>query len=88
MLREELQARLMVKREMKRCNNNKNNDKNKNDGGNIQSLDVLKRVLDARQLAIKLLLNVTYGYTAAGFSGRMPMAELVRSYNLGHGRVG
>ena len=34
------------------------------------------RVLDARQLAIKLLANVTYGYTAAGFSGRMPMAEL------------
>jgi DNA polymerase zeta len=37
---------------------------------------VLLRVLDARQLAIKLLSNVTYGYTAASFSGRMPMAEL------------
>ena len=37
---------------------------------------VLERVLDARQLAIKLLANVTYGYTAASFSGRMPMAEL------------
>lgn len=30
----------------------------------------------ARQLALKLLANVTYGYAAAGFSGRMPMAEL------------
>ena len=38
--------------------------------------DVLRRVLDARQLSIKLLANVTYGYTSAGFSGRMPMAEL------------
>ncbi len=30
----------------------------------------------ARQLALKLLANVTYGYTAAGFSGRMPCAEV------------
>ena len=37
---------------------------------------VLQRVLDARQLGLKLLSNVTYGYTSAGFSGRMPMAEL------------
>ena len=27
---------------------------------------MLRRVLDARQLALKLLANVTYGYTAAG----------------------
>lgn len=61
--------------------------------------EVLQRVLDARQLALKMIANgkdipyllphyirssrflpfylpVTYGYTAAGFSGRMPMAEL------------
>ena len=37
---------------------------------------MLQRVLDARQLGLKLLSNVTYGYTSAGFSGRMPMAEL------------
>jgi len=36
----------------------------------------LARTWDARQLALKLLANVTYGYTAAGYSGRMPMAEL------------
>ena len=36
----------------------------------------MQRVLDARQLGLKLLSNVTYGYTSAGFSGRMPMAEL------------
>ncbi|GMY18870.1 DNA polymerase zeta catalytic subunit isoform X7 [Fagus crenata] len=31
------------------------------------------------KLALKLISNVTYGYTAAGFSGRMPCAELVDS---------
>jgi DNA polymerase zeta len=31
---------------------------------------VLRRVLDARQLALKMIANVTYGYTAAGFSGK------------------
>jgi DNA polymerase zeta len=37
---------------------------------------VLLRCLNARQFSLKLIANVTYGYTAAGFSGRMPMAEL------------
>ena len=36
----------------------------------------LKRVLDAKQLGLKLLANVTYGYTAASFSGRMPCTEI------------
>jgi len=64
MLREILQTRFMVKRAMKR---------HASEGS---SGAVLARVLDARQLALKLIANVTYGYTAAGFSGRMPMAEL------------
>ena len=34
------------------------------------------RALNARQFSLKLIANVTYGYTAAGFSGRMPCAEL------------
>jgi DNA polymerase elongation subunit (family B) len=33
-------------------------------------------MLNARQFGLKLLANVTYGYTAASFSGRMPCAEL------------
>ena len=37
------------------------------------------RMLDARQLALKLIANVTYGYTAAGFSGRMPSVEIADS---------
>nr|CAB3458914.1 unnamed protein product [Digitaria exilis] len=37
------------------------------------------RIFNARQLALKLIANVTYGYTAAGFSGRMPCAELADS---------
>ena len=40
---------------------------------------VLQRILNARQFGLKLIANVTYGYTAAGFSGRMPCAELADS---------
>lgn len=36
---------------------------------------VVSRMHD-QQLGLKLLANVTYGYTAAGFSGRMPCAEV------------
>jgi DNA polymerase elongation subunit (family B) len=34
------------------------------------------KILNNRQLGIKLLANVTYGYTSAGFSGRMPSCEI------------
>lgn len=34
------------------------------------------KLLNARQLALKFLANVTYGYTSATFSGRMPMVEI------------
>ena len=33
-------------------------------------------MLDARQLGLKLIANVTYGYTGANFSGRMPCIEV------------
>ena len=36
-------------------------------------------MLDARQLGLKLISNVTYGYTAANFSGRMPCVEVADS---------
>jgi DNA polymerase zeta len=36
----------------------------------------VQRTLNACQFALKLIANVTYGYTAANFSGRMPMSEL------------
>jgi DNA polymerase zeta len=42
-------------------------------------------MLDSRQLALKLIANVTYGYTAAGFSGRMPSVEIADSV-VGFGR--
>ncbi|CAI4232377.1 unnamed protein product [Auanema sp. JU1783] len=45
----------------------------------------LRRILDARQLALKLVANVTYGYTAANWSGRMPCPELADAI-LGKGR--
>lgn len=40
---------------------------------------ILPQIFNARQLALKLIANVTYGYTAAGFSGRMPCAEIADS---------
>lgn len=42
-------------------------------------MHVLQRVMNARQFGLKLIANVTYGYTSAGFSGRMPMAEIADS---------
>lgn len=60
MLREILDTRLMVKQSMKLHKSDK----------------VLQRVLHSRQLGLKLMANVTYGYTAANFSGRMPCVEV------------
>lgn len=37
---------------------------------------LLHRMLDSRQLGLKLIANVTYGYTSANFSGRMPCIEV------------
>lgn len=62
MLHEILQTRFMVKKAMKHPANARR--------------PVLQRVLNARQFALKMIANVTYGYASASFSGRMPMAEL------------
>ncbi|XP_054790438.1 DNA polymerase zeta catalytic subunit isoform X2 [Prosopis cineraria] len=64
LLEEILSTRVMVKQAMKKL---------------APSQQVLQRIFNARQLALKLISNVTYGYTAAGFSGRMPCAELADS---------
>lgn len=42
-------------------------------------LQALGKMLDARQLGLKMITNVTYGYTAASFSGRMPCVEIADS---------
>ncbi|XP_075227107.1 DNA polymerase zeta catalytic subunit [Lycorma delicatula] len=60
MLEEILETRLMVKKSLKENKGNK----------------TLQRVLHNRQLGLKLIANVTYGYTAANFSGRMPSVEI------------
>ena len=36
----------------------------------------LRKLLENKQLGLKLLANVTYGYTSASFSGRMPCSDL------------
>lgn len=63
MLSEILDTRVMVKRAM---------------GENKKNVG-LHRLLDARQLGLKFLANVTYGYTSATFSGRMPAVEIADS---------
>ncbi|KAK5053164.1 hypothetical protein LTR84_002138 [Exophiala bonariae] len=63
MLSEILETRVMVKSGMKVDKDDK----------------VLQRLLNNRQLALKLIANVTYGYTSASFSGRMPCSEIADS---------
>ncbi|KAL7424032.1 DNA polymerase zeta [Cryptotrichosporon argae] len=63
MLGEILDTRVMVKHAMKLAKGNK----------------PLTRLLNARQLCLKLMANVTYGYTSATFSGRMPCIEIADS---------
>lgn len=60
MLEEILNTRIMVKQSMKSHKQDK----------------ALMRLLDARQLGLKLIANVTFGYTAANYSGRMPSVEV------------
>ncbi|KAI8587099.1 DNA polymerase zeta catalytic subunit [Geranomyces variabilis] len=60
MLTEILDTRVMVKQSMKLYKTDK----------------ALLRILEARQLGLKFIANVTYGYTGASFSGRMPCAEI------------
>lgn len=63
MLGEILETRVMVKSGMKLDKDDK----------------TLQRLLNNRQLALKLIANVTYGYTSASFSGRMPCSEIADS---------
>lgn len=63
MLGEILETRVMVKSGMKVDREDK----------------TLQRLLNNRQLALKLIANVTYGYTSASFSGRMPCSEIADS---------
>lgn len=63
MLGEILETRVMVKSGMKIDRDDK----------------TLQRLLNNRQLALKLIANVTYGYTSASFSGRMPCSEIADS---------
>ncbi|KAI5303319.1 hypothetical protein KEM56_007679 [Ascosphaera pollenicola] len=63
MLAEIIETRVMVKNSMKEDKDNK----------------TLQRLLNNRQLALKFIANVTYGYTSAAFSGRMPCVEIADS---------
>ncbi|TIB42126.1 hypothetical protein E3P86_00505 [Wallemia ichthyophaga] len=63
MLAELLDTRIMIKESMQENRDDK----------------YLKKLQHARQLSLKLMANVTYGYTSASYSGRMPSVELADS---------
>ena len=66
MLEDILNTRIMVKKSMK-----------------LHADDPqLQKVLHSRQLGLKLIANVTYGYTSANFSGRMPCIEVTFSFKM------
>jgi DNA polymerase elongation subunit (family B) len=63
MLHEILETRVMVKESMKL----------------VKHDPLTWAVLDARQLGLKMIANVTYGYASASFSGRMPCVDVADS---------
>jgi DNA polymerase zeta len=63
MLAELLETRAMIKKTAKTCKDNAG----------------MQRILDSMQMGLKLIANVTYGYTAASFTGHMPFVELADS---------
>lgn len=60
MLHEILNARINVKKAIKICGDDPE----------------LIKLYNSKQLALKLIANVTYGYTSATFSGRMPNSDI------------
>ena len=60
LLEEILETRVMVKKAMK----------------NVVGDETTLNMLNARQFGLKMIANVTYGYTSASFSGRMPCSGL------------
>lgn len=60
LLKEILETRVMVKKAMK----------------GVIGDEATLGLLNARQFGLKMIANVTYGYTAASFSGRMPCSGL------------
>ena len=64
MLTDILDTHIMMKNGMK---HEKNNNK------------ALQKLLNSRQLALKLIANVTYRYTSASHTGRIPCTEIADS---------
>ena len=82
MLEEIIKTRLMVKRSMKYYDKIAKSNYSDEKFKAIKRLnESLQKLLHARQLGLKLIANVTYGYTSANFSGRMPCIEVGKFIN-------
>ena len=63
MVTELLQMRLLIKRVLREYSSH-------------PAFSHYQSVLETNQAAIKMIVNTTYGYIGAGFSGRMPNSEI------------
>ena len=45
----------------------------------LYSKESIKKLLKERQIALKMFMNVLFGYTGASFTGRMPCSEIADS---------
>lgn len=79
MLEDLLYTRVLIKNELKQVSTQLASEEGSLTGTARRQLKRLKRQLDVCQLGLKLIANVTYGYTSANFSGRMPCINIADS---------
>ena len=78
LLEDLLYTRILIKAELKEISRQITEDEHHSKSSE-RKLKNLKRQLDVCQLGLKLISNVTYGYTSANYSGRMPCVDLADS---------
>lgn len=79
MLEDLLYTRVLIKNELKQVSAQLASGEGSLSGKVRRQLKRLKRQLDVCQLGLKLIANVTYGYTSANFTGRMPCIDIADS---------
>lgn len=78
-LEEIILTRILIKNSIRRMKTALKNKSNSYHACNLNNLQNTIDVYENKQIALKLFANVIYGYTSAGFSGRMPCTEIADS---------